>query len=153
MRTNRLLLAMTFTALFMFGTSLYGQQDVDPTWYNPFPDAARTDVPSQTAKQANRKQAVAALPDRQLTKLSAKHNTGLQGAARTAEAHATSVSRSPRSNGLTSAAAPRGWQRMNAGNLSDETDSVPSRSMADEATTPVAMKTPYLSDPASQANR
>jgi hypothetical protein len=36
MKTNHLLLAMTFASMFLFATSLYAQQEVDPTWYDPW---------------------------------------------------------------------------------------------------------------------
>lgn len=49
MKTNRLQLAMTFMVAFLFSTSLYGQQEVDPTWYNPW--AADHQATAQTAKR------------------------------------------------------------------------------------------------------
>lgn len=36
MKTNHLLLAMTFAGVFLFGPSLFAQQEVDPTWYDPW---------------------------------------------------------------------------------------------------------------------
>ena len=48
MKTNRLLLAMTFISVLLFGTSLYGQQEVDPTWYNPWP--AQNKVTAQVVR-------------------------------------------------------------------------------------------------------
>ena len=36
MKTNRLLLVMTFMSVLLFGTSLFAQQEVDPSWYNPW---------------------------------------------------------------------------------------------------------------------
>ena len=36
MKTNRLLLVMTFMSAILFGTNLYAQQEVDPTWYDPW---------------------------------------------------------------------------------------------------------------------
>lgn len=47
MKTNRLLMAITFTSVVMLGTSLYAQQDVDPTWYNPWDAPARVTAQSQ----------------------------------------------------------------------------------------------------------
>jgi hypothetical protein len=54
MKTNRLLLLVTFTGVLMFGTSLYGQQEVDPSWYNPWqaPNNA-TAQQHQVAKHKN----------------------------------------------------------------------------------------------------
>jgi hypothetical protein len=48
MKTVRLLLAMPFMSAFLFSTSLYAQQEIDPTWYNPW--AAPNQATSQTAK-------------------------------------------------------------------------------------------------------
>jgi hypothetical protein len=36
MKSNHVLLAMTFASVFLFGTSLFAQQEVDPTWYDPW---------------------------------------------------------------------------------------------------------------------
>jgi hypothetical protein len=47
MKTNRLLMAITFTSVVMLGTSLYAQQDVDPTWYNPWEAPAKVTAQSQ----------------------------------------------------------------------------------------------------------
>ena len=47
MKTNRLLMAITFTSVVMLGTSLYAQQDVDPTWYNPWDAPAKVTAQSQ----------------------------------------------------------------------------------------------------------
>lgn len=38
MKTERMLLGMTFAGFFLMTTSLYGQQEVNPDWYNPWPD-------------------------------------------------------------------------------------------------------------------
>jgi len=56
MKTNRLLMAITFTSVVMLGTSLYAQQDVDPTWYNPWyapAKAAAQSQPLQFTKYSN----------------------------------------------------------------------------------------------------
>ena len=47
MKTNRLLVAMTFTGMMLMGTSLYAQQDTDPSWYNPWDGPAATTAKSQ----------------------------------------------------------------------------------------------------------
>jgi len=73
MKTNRLLLAMSFASLFLIGTSLYGQQDVDPTWY-PWsdPGPGKVTTPSQVAKHVTHRKTVSALPERQTGKHHAK---------------------------------------------------------------------------------
>jgi hypothetical protein len=72
MTTNRLLLVMTFMGMFLFGTSLFGQQEVDPTWYSPWSDQdkvaaqpAHTDV----AKDLNSLKIVSGLSQSQLARL------------------------------------------------------------------------------------
>jgi len=40
MKTERILLGMTFGGLMLLTTSLYAQQEVNPDWYNPWPDQA-----------------------------------------------------------------------------------------------------------------
>ena len=64
MKTNRLLMAITFTTVVMLGTSLYAQQDVDPTWYNPWDAPAKVTAqsqPLQFSKHANQFAAASAL--------------------------------------------------------------------------------------------
>jgi hypothetical protein len=83
MRTNRLLLVMTFMSVFLFGTSLYGQQEIDPTWYNPWPVPNEvTAHPSrpQVAKHKNQPKIVAGLVERQPGKLRAKRLVSRQAA-------------------------------------------------------------------------
>ncbi len=68
MKNNRSLLLMTFMSLFLFGTSLYGQQEVDPTWYNPWSVPNKVVAhPSQPqlAKHKNQPKIVSAVPKRQ----------------------------------------------------------------------------------------
>jgi hypothetical protein len=64
MKTNRLLMAITFTSVVILGTSLYAQQEVDPTWYNPWDAPAKVNAqsqPLQFAKYANQLTAASAL--------------------------------------------------------------------------------------------
>jgi hypothetical protein len=64
MKTNRLLMALTFTSVVMLGTSLYAQQDVDPTWYNPWDAPAKVTAqsnPLQFSKYANQFMTASAL--------------------------------------------------------------------------------------------
>ena len=64
MKTNRLLMAITFTSVVMLGTSLYAQQDVDPTWYNPWEAPAKVTAqsqPLQFTRYANQFTAASAL--------------------------------------------------------------------------------------------
>lgn len=49
---NRLLVAMTFTGMMLMGTSLYAQQDTDPSWYNPWDGPANTTAKSQPTPAA-----------------------------------------------------------------------------------------------------
>jgi hypothetical protein len=64
MKINRLLMAATFMSLFLFGPSLFAQQEVDPTWYNPWPEANKATVPaSQVATPKNRTKAVSRASD------------------------------------------------------------------------------------------
>jgi hypothetical protein len=53
MKTNRLLVAMTFTGMMLMGTSLYAQQDVDPSWYNPWDGPAAKSQPAPIAAKAS----------------------------------------------------------------------------------------------------
>jgi hypothetical protein len=70
MRINHLLVATTFASLFLFGTSLYAQQDVDPSWYDPVPASAT--APSQAVKPASQPKAISGLPEPQVSEPSAK---------------------------------------------------------------------------------
>ena len=66
MKTNHLLLAMTFASLLLFGTSLFAQQEVDPSWYDPW--AAPTlmtshpAAPSHVARSESHPKLVSGLP-------------------------------------------------------------------------------------------
>jgi hypothetical protein len=53
MKTNHLLMAITFTSVVMLGTSVYAQQDVDPTWYNPWDAPAKVTTQSQPLQFTN----------------------------------------------------------------------------------------------------
>ncbi len=55
MKTNRLLMAMTFMSVLVFGTSLFAQQEVDPTWYDPWPVANKGAAPVQHPQAAKSK--------------------------------------------------------------------------------------------------
>lgn len=46
MKTNRLLMAMTFMSVLLFGPSLFAQQEVDPTWYNPWAAPNKVSAPA-----------------------------------------------------------------------------------------------------------
>ena len=50
MKTNRLLLVMTFMSAILIGTNLYAQQEVDPTWYDPWggPCGKQRDITPRT---------------------------------------------------------------------------------------------------------
>src|SRR5690349_10463367 len=62
---NRLLLAMTFTGMMLMGTSLFAQQDTDPSWYNPWDGPAKataTPHPASIAPKSNPEAAVSMAP-------------------------------------------------------------------------------------------
>lgn len=79
MKTDRLLLVVTFMSLFLFGTSLYGQQEVDPTWYNPWPEATKTATAplSQAVKAKDEPKVVTRSADKQ-TKVTGAKKSGNQ---------------------------------------------------------------------------
>lgn len=73
MKTNRLLLVMTFMSAILFGTNLYAQQEVDPTWYDPWGGPAANNVTSHPAHQhiaghKNQPKMVSASPEPQIAK-------------------------------------------------------------------------------------
>ena len=41
MKTSLLLLALTLINLLLFGVALHAQQEVDASWYNPWPEAKK----------------------------------------------------------------------------------------------------------------
>lgn len=53
MKTDRFLLRLAFASLFLFTGSLFAQQDVDPTWYNPWPDSTKVVSNSTAPASAN----------------------------------------------------------------------------------------------------
>jgi hypothetical protein len=72
-KTNRLLLVMTFMSAILFGTNLYAQQEVDPTWYDPWGGPAANNVTSHPAQQhiaghKNQPKMVSASPEPQIAK-------------------------------------------------------------------------------------
>jgi hypothetical protein len=56
MKTERILLGMTFASIFLFTTASYGQQEVNPDWYNPWPDQAASQA-KPSASPVSRTQA------------------------------------------------------------------------------------------------
>jgi hypothetical protein len=83
-----MLVVMTSMSVFLLGTSLYGQQDVNPTWYSPW------SVPSQVvahppqprvAKRKNQPKIVSGLPARQTGKLAAKQLVSRQAQSQIAD--------------------------------------------------------------------
>jgi len=88
MKTNRLLLVVTFMSLFLFGTSLYGQQEVDPTWYNPWPTADKTTVQAPqaapAAKPKDPRKVVARAPEHQPKTVRAKQPANQEASLKTA---------------------------------------------------------------------
>ena len=77
MKTNRLLMAITFTSVVMLGTSAYAQQDVDPPWYNPWDAPAKVTAqsqPFQFTKYSNQFTAASALSRLQPEKSAGKNS-------------------------------------------------------------------------------
>ena len=73
MKTNRLLLVMTFMSAILIGTNLYAQQEVDPTWYDPWGAPAANNVTSHPVQQhiaghKNQPKMVSASPEPQIAK-------------------------------------------------------------------------------------
>ena len=73
MKTNRLLLVMTFMSAILIGTNLYAQQEVDPTWYDPWGVPAANNVTSRPAQQhiaghKNQPKMVSSSPEPQIAK-------------------------------------------------------------------------------------
>jgi hypothetical protein len=58
MKTNRLLLVMSFATVVLAGTSLYAQQDMDPTYYDPCPQPASVTTTAQVSQHVNQTQHV-----------------------------------------------------------------------------------------------
>ncbi|HZW95927.1 MAG TPA: hypothetical protein VFF64_23475 [Candidatus Eremiobacteraceae bacterium] len=97
MKTNRLLLGMSFACVFLIGPSLYGQQDVDPTWYPcPDPGPSKVTTPAQVAKHVNHPKTVSALPERQTGEPHAKRLVRQEAGSRIAGGDRITVSPEPR---------------------------------------------------------
>lgn len=56
MKTNRLLLMMTFMSVMLLGGRVYGQQEVDPTWYDPWASPNKVTAPPSRPQVAPPKQ-------------------------------------------------------------------------------------------------
>lgn len=96
MKTNHLLLGMSFASIFLIGTSLYGQQDVDPTWYpSPDPGPSKVTTPPQVAKHVNRPKTVSASPERQPGDPHTKRLVSQEAGSRIAGGHRITVSPEP----------------------------------------------------------
>jgi hypothetical protein len=77
MKTNHLLLAMTFASVLLLGTNLYAQQEVDPTWYDPWGAPSHVTSPStppHVAKSENDPSMVSALTKPRFEKLRASNS-------------------------------------------------------------------------------
>ncbi len=97
MKTNRLLLGMSFACVFLIGTSLYGQQEIDPTWYSsPDPGPSKMTAPPQIAKHVNHPKTVAALSERQTGEPHAKRLVSQEAGSRVAGGDRITVSPEPR---------------------------------------------------------
>jgi hypothetical protein len=77
MKTNRLLMAMTFMGILLFGPSLFAQQEVDPTWYDPWaaPNKVSASVTQPPAAQSKHQpKMVSGLPKGNSAKVRAKRS-------------------------------------------------------------------------------
>ena|ERR1700675_764922 len=104
MKTNRLLMAITFTSVVMLGTSLYAQQDVDPTWYNPWEGPAKATAQSQPlrfTKYANQFTAASTLSRLQPEKSAGKNSVaGKHGQAQPVRSTSSGKAAMPKKEGL-----------------------------------------------------
>lgn len=99
MKTDRLMLAMTFMSVVLFGTTLYAQQEVNPTWYNPWPEPARvTAHSSPVAIHQSHSKNIAALPELQVAKLRAKRVASRQTQSTTADGQNVAIARTQHSD-------------------------------------------------------
>jgi hypothetical protein len=76
-KTNRLLMAMTFMSILLFGPSLFAQQEVDPTWYDPWAAPNKVSAPATQPPAAQRKhqpKMVSGLPKGNSAKVRAKRS-------------------------------------------------------------------------------
>jgi hypothetical protein len=140
MRTNRLLLVMSFAGVVLAGTSLYAQQDADPTWYDPCPEPAKVITPSQVAQHVNQPKTVAGF-ERQPGEQRAKRLASQQAGSRIAGDHRTTISSQQQS------------PAANAPSSSLKRGAVPAARMADETAVPIATETAYEVEPIEEAAR
>jgi hypothetical protein len=141
MRTNRLLLVMSFAGVVLAGTSLYAQQDADPTWYDPCPEPAKVTTPSQVAQHVNQPKTVAGLLERQPGEQRAKRLASQQAGSRIAGDHRTRISSQQQS------------PAANAPSSSLKRGAVPAARTADETAAPIATETVYEVKPIEEAAR
>lgn len=93
MKTNRLPLLMTFASVFLVGTSLYAQQEVDRSWYPcPGPESDNVATPPQAAKAVNQTKTVSGLPEQQPGEHRATRLVSRQAGSRIASDHGITIS-------------------------------------------------------------
>jgi hypothetical protein len=77
MKTNRLLMVMTFMSVLLFGPSLFAQQEVDPTWYDPWATPSKVSAPvtqPQATQSTHQPKLVSGLPRGNSAKVRAKRS-------------------------------------------------------------------------------
>ena len=116
MKTNRLLMAITFTSVVMLGTSLYAQQDVDPTWYNPWEAPAKVTAqsqPLQFTRYANQFRAASALSRLQPERSAGKNSVaGKHGQGQPVRSASSGKAAMPKKEGLEAESRRRPGKRV-----------------------------------------
>lgn len=71
MKTSLLLLGLTLINLFLLAVGLHAQQEVDASWYNPWPDAkvAAHSAQTQTARQTSQPKMVSSVSKPQAVRM------------------------------------------------------------------------------------
>ncbi len=91
MKSNRSLLVLAFLSVLMFGTSLYAQQDVDPTWHNPWSAPTKAATPSKP--QAAKPKMDSRVARRRVSKTDAKQMAARQTRTQIAQATLPAVTK------------------------------------------------------------
>jgi hypothetical protein len=155
MKINRLLLATTFTSLFLFGTTLFAQQDVNPSWYDPFPEAANATAPSHAVKPANQPKSVSGLAGSQLGQSHAKRVSQQSGAEIANGQKATMSQKSQLLSKDAVSTSKSGIDQHKVGQVSlgDGRHAASSPAVADETAKPMATAGADEVDPRLEATR
>jgi hypothetical protein len=92
MKTNRLLLVMSFATVVLAGTSLCAQQDMDPTYYDPCPQPASVTTTAQVSQHVNQTKTLASLNGMQPGEHHAKRLTSQKAGSGIASDHRSATS-------------------------------------------------------------